>query len=72
MPATSLQSYEKKHFIAGAKDDNDQLCKHIFELAGRDLGRHVRALTPRMDKVLYVRFSEHIVKRLWDFVKCAA
>jgi hypothetical protein len=32
-------------------DANDPLCKHVFKLAGIDLGKHVVALAPKIDKV---------------------
>ncbi|KXJ23508.1 N-acetyl-D-glucosamine kinase [Exaiptasia diaphana] len=58
----AYKSFEKSKFALfckriadGANNDNDPLCKHIFELAGRDLGSHVKALTPRIDKSLIDR-----------------
>ena len=38
----------------GALIDKDPLCKHVFELAGIDLGKHVQALAPKMDKVITI------------------
>ena len=35
----------------GALVANDPLCRHIFTLAGVDLGKHVLALAPKMDRV---------------------